>query len=107
MKKYNLEDFTRGWVVGNFAPSIIKTKDFEVMVRHYKPGDFEEKHVHKIANEITIVISGKFKMDGEVLQAGDIIHLLPGNPSDFECLEDGATTVIKTPSVIGDKFLIN
>jgi quercetin dioxygenase-like cupin family protein len=107
MKKYKLDQFTRGWVVGDFEPNIIRSKDFEVMVQYYKKGDVESRHVHKIADEITIIVSGEFKMNGEILKAGDIVHLLPGDATDFECLLDGATTVIKTPSVIGDKFIIN
>ncbi len=107
MKKYKLENFTRGWVVGDFEPNIIRTKDFEVMVRYYKKGDKEAKHVHKLADEITIIVSGKFLMNGELLEAGDIIHLSPNDPTDFECLEDGSNTVIKTPSVMGDKYLID
>jgi quercetin dioxygenase-like cupin family protein len=106
MKKYNLENFTRGWVVGDFEPNIIRSKEFEVMVRYYKKGDREAKHVHKLADEITIIVSGKFLMNGEHLEAGDIIHLSPNDPTDFECLEDGANTVIKTPSVMGDKYLL-
>lgn len=104
MKKYRLENFTRGWIVGVFEPSILKTKDSEVMIRHYKAGDKEAQHTHKIADEITVIISGKFKMNGELLEAGDIVHLAPGEPADFECLEAGANTVIKSPSVMGDKY---
>lgn len=106
MKRFRLEDFTRGWIVGDFAPSILKTKDFEVMVRYYRAGDKEAKHVHKIADEITVIVSGKFKMNGELLEAGDIVHLAHGEPADFECLENGANTVIKSPSVTGDKYLV-
>lgn len=106
MKKYRLENFTRGWVVGDFEPNIIRSKDFEVMVRYYKKGDKEARHVHKIADEITIIVSGRFLMNGEEVVAGDIVHLFPGDPTDFECLEDGANTVIKMPSVMGDKYLV-
>jgi quercetin dioxygenase-like cupin family protein len=104
MKLHNLSSFTRGWFVGDFEPSIIRTKDFECMVHYYKAGDSEARHVHKVADEITVIVHGVFKMSGQRLQAGDIVHLLPGEPADFECLEDGATTVVKTPSVIGDKY---
>jgi uncharacterized cupin superfamily protein len=107
MKKYKLENFTRGWLVGDFEPSIIRTKDFEVMVRAYHSGDKESKHLHKVADEITVIVSGVFLMNGERLSTGDIIHLSPGDPTDFECLEDGSTTVIKTPSMQGDKFIID
>jgi quercetin dioxygenase-like cupin family protein len=106
MKKYKLDTFTRGWVIGDFEPSIIRTKDFEVMVRYYKAGDKEAKHVHKIAHEITIIVSGTYRMNGELLGPGDIVHLSPGEATDFECLEDGANTVIKTPSVMGDKYVL-
>ena len=106
MEKYNLDDFVRGWIVGDFEPNIFRTKDFEFMVRYYKKGDSEEKHVHKVADEITVVVSGKFKMNGEALEKGDVVHLSPGDPTDFKCLEDGATAVVKRPSVIGDKYIL-
>lgn len=106
MTKHQLKNFTRGWIVGDFEPSILKTKDFEFMVRYYESGDTEEKHLHKKADEITVIISGLFKMNNQELQSGDIIHLEPGDAADFECLEDGATAVIKTPSVINDKYIV-
>lgn len=107
MKVHNLErDFIRGWVVGDFDLAILRTKDFEFMVRDYKKGESEPKHVHKIADEITVIVSGKVKMNGVVYSKGDVIHLSPGDATDFECLEDTSTAVIKTPSVIGDKYIV-
>lgn len=106
MKKYNLDLFTRGWIVGDFEPNILKTKDFEFMVRHYKSGESEAKHEHRIADEITVIVSGTFFMNGEKLSTGDIMHIPPGTSADFECLEDGATAVIKTPSIKGDKYIV-
>lgn len=106
MKTYKLNQFTKGWIVGDFSPSIIRTKDFEFMVRSYKPGDSETTHVHKIADEITVIVNGVFLMNGNELTAGDIIHLSPGDSTDFKCLEGGSTAVIKTPSVIGDKYIL-
>ena len=106
MKKYKLYTFTRGWIVGDFEPNILKTKDFEFMVRYYKLGELEAKHEHRIADEITVIVSGKFRMNKEELFAGDVIHLTPGTSSDFECLEDGATAVVKTPSTRGDKYIV-
>jgi len=107
MKIYKLKDFTRGWIVGDFEPSVIRTKNSEFMVRRYKKGDKEPKHVHKIADEITVVIDGEFKMLDKKILPGDIVHLGPGDMTDFECVSDGVTAVWKSPSVIGDKFLIN
>jgi quercetin dioxygenase-like cupin family protein len=106
MKKFNLKDFTKGWIIGNFEPNIVRTKEYEFLVRSYKKGDKEPRHVHKVAYEITVIINGKVKMNGEILSAGDILHLEPGDSSDFECLEDCDTAVVKAPSVIGDKYLV-
>ena len=58
MKVDKLKNFTKGWVVGNFEPSLLKTDDFEVAVKYYKAGDYEEKHYHKVATEITIISEG-------------------------------------------------
>ena len=106
MKIHKLDQFTKGWIVGDFSPSILRTKDFEFMVRSYNPGDSEAAHVHKIADEITVVVNGVFLMNGNKLSAGDIIHLSPGDSADFECIEAGATAVIKSPSVMGDKYIL-
>ncbi len=106
MKKYNLSDFTRGWIVGDFSPTILTTKEFEFAVKNYTTGEHEAKHLHKKAHEITVIVSGKYKMNGELLKSGDIVHLLPEDTVDFECLEGGATAVIKTPSAKNDKYLV-
>ena len=107
MKTYKLQQFTRGWLVGDFEPNIIRTKDFEFMVRSYKEGEKEQAHIHKIADEITVIVSGVFSMNGNIVTAGDIVHLLPGDATDFICIESGSTAVVKTPSVMNDKYLIN
>ena len=39
MKKYNLEDFKLGWIIGNFEPSILRTDQFEVSIKKYKKTD--------------------------------------------------------------------
>src|SRR3989339_10957 len=107
MEIFKLKNFTRGWVAGNFEPAILKTEDFEFAVQYYKKGDTEKAHIHKIADEISVVVYGQFQMNDEILKRGDAIWLKPGDEmTGFECLEDGATAVIKRPSVIGDKHNI-
>lgn len=107
MKTFKLENFTRGWIVGDFEPSIIRTKDFEVAVMYFKKGDKGDKHFHKIAEEITVITSGVFKINNQIFKAGDVILLNQNEVYEEECLEDGSQTVIKTPSAKNDKFLVN
>ena len=105
MKIYELSQFKGGWVVGDFVPTILNSKDFEVAVKSYPAGFCEPKHHHKIAEEITVIASGKAKMQGVVLNAGSIVHLAPSESSAFEALEATITVVVKRPSVPDDKYL--
>lgn len=103
---YYLKDFTRGWIIGQFSPTLLATKDFEFAVKVYKKNDYEPKHYHKQGQEFSVIIQGKFQMNNKTLEAGEIVVLQPGTPADFLCLEDGATAVIKVPSIPGDKFMV-
>lgn len=105
MKIYNLNNFIKGWIIGDFEPSLVKTKDFEISIKEYKLGDVENYHIHKIADEFTCVTSGKIKMNEKIYYKNDIIHIEKGESANFEALEDSITLVIKVPSVIGDKYL--
>jgi len=103
---HNLNQMINGWFVGDFENSALRTKDFEVAVKFYKAGDMEGRHVHQIATEITVILHGQVKMCGQVLQHGDIITLKPGESTAFEAITDVTTVVVKTPSVIGDKYVL-
>ncbi len=106
MKTAKLEDMIKGWFVGNFEPTLLKTNDVEVAVKSYKKGDYEEKHYHKIATEITVIITGKVKMNGIEYKAGDIVVMEPMESTDFECLEDDTqNVVVKYPGANNDKYL--
>lgn len=106
MEIYHLDSMIRGWFVGNFEPSIYKTNDVEVAIKKYNRGDYEEKHYHKIATEITVIIYGRVKMNNVEYKKGDIIVMHPNESTDFECLEDGTqNVVVKYPSVNDDKYL--
>ncbi len=105
MKSAKLESMTKGWFVGNFEPSLYKTNAVEVGVKHYKAGVREAWHYHKIATEITVIVSGRVRMNQREYGAGDIVIIEPGEGTDFEVLEDTATTVVKLPGANNDKYL--
>lgn len=106
MKYEKIENMIRGWFIGNFEPTIIKTTDVEVAVKSYKKGDYESAHYHKIATEITVVVYGKVKMFDKDFFAGDIIIAEPGDITDFSALEDSVCTVVKYPGINADKYIL-
>lgn len=100
-----LNDMTKGWFVGNFEPSLYKTGDVEAAVKFYKAGEAEAAHTHKIATEITVVVSGVVRMNGAEYGAGDIIVMEPGDVTDFYAVTDAVNTVVKLPGASNDKYL--
>lgn len=107
MRKLSLSNMVKGWVIGDFEPSLLKSHQLEVGVKFYNEGDTEDKHYHSLATEITIVSNGSIQMNNNKYFKGDIIIVEQNEPTDFKSLEDNTvTTVIKFPSVVNDKYFI-
>ena len=105
MQVHKLDDMVKGWFVGHFTPTVLTTPQFEVGVKYYKAGEFEAPHHHKVATELTVVVSGRVEMFGREFGPGDIVTVEPGESTGFRALEDAATVVVKTPSLPADKFV--
>jgi hypothetical protein len=105
MKSNNIDKMVNGWFVGNFEPTVLSTNDVEVAVKRYEKNDYEERHFHKVATEITMVVEGKIEMNGSVYQSGDIITIDPFTATDFRALTNVITVVVKHPGANNDKYL--
>lgn len=104
MEIIRIEDFTRGWIIGNFEPSLLKTDKFEVALLTHKAGEVWPKHYHKVATEYNVLVSGKMVIQGKELNSGDVFVFSPGDIADPIFLEDCSVLVVKVPSIIGDKY---
>ena len=105
MKKIKLSDYTRGWLIGDFEPTLYKNKDLEVAVQQYNAGDKEPQHHHKVGTEISIMISGSAYFNKNVLHEGEGIVIYPKEDNVFEAITDCKVLVIKYPSKTDDKYL--
>ena len=106
MRRDRLDTMTKGWFVGDFSPAALRTEACEVAIKYYSAGDHEPAHFHKIATEITAIVSGRVRMSGVEWTAGDILTIEPGEATDFLALTDVVTVVVKTPSAPDDKFVL-
>lgn len=104
MKVGKLDEMVKGWFVGNFTPSLLKTSDVEVGVKSYKAGDSEGLHHHKVATEITVVVAGRVRMREQEYGPGDMILLEPCEATAFEALTDATCVVVKHPGASNDKY---
>ncbi len=106
MRRSSLKDSgARGWFIGDFANAAFPSKDFEICYQK-NPRTQTPSHIHKLAHEITLVISGRQICNGEIFSAGDICILEPGDISQIEYLEETEVVTIKVPSVPSDKHYL-
>lgn len=107
MKKHKLsESGARGWFIGDFPEAVVRTKDFEMNYQMNPKGFDSPIHYHKIVTEVTLVISGRMVVNGELFESGDIFILEPNEINQTTYIEDCATVVAKFPSVPDDKYLV-
>jgi hypothetical protein len=106
MKKYSVSDFTLGWLVGNFEPSLFKNQNLEVGIKRFNAGDTELAHYQLTAHEITVVIAGKIRLGRDTFVENDVIEVFPLEIADFESLTDSILVCIKYPSLPSDKVVI-
>jgi hypothetical protein len=106
MREYQLKDFTNGWFIGNFEPTIYPTNYFEVSVKFFRAGDREPRHKQILATELTVVISGIAQMNSVEFSAGAIIEFGPGEVCEFLSVTDSILVCVKFPSIPNDKILI-
>jgi hypothetical protein len=93
-----------GWFIGDFEPSVLRTKDFEVSVRSYRAGDTHDAHFHAIATEINVVAEGCVIIGKNAYVAGDIFVVDPMETVDPVFTKNTTIVCVKTPSVVGDKY---
>ena len=102
----NISDYLRGWIIGNFEPSIKKETRFEIgLLTHLKMEKWPF-HYHKESIEINILIEGKMIINNIEINKGNIFIF---NKNIIACplfLEDCKILCIKIPSVPGDKYII-
>lgn len=106
MKVKKLSDMHRGWVIGDFDPSLLRTKDFEVGILKHPKGEKWPAHYHKIATEYNILIQGAMRLCDVELVAGDTFILEPNEVADPIFHEDCTIVCVKVPSSTTDKYLV-
>lgn len=96
----------RGWFIGDFEPSILRTKDFEVAYLRHAKGEKWDAHYHAQSVEYNYLIRGAMIMQGTVLVAGDLFVLDKGEVADPIFLDDCELIVVKVPSIPSDKHKV-
>lgn len=110
--KDNLKE--NGWFFGHFMDNpLLKSNDVEVAWQDIsnKKAEPSDKHTHKIAVEINVILSGAIHltMDGKecIVKAGEFYVVYPHVVVDKVWAEENTVDLcIKAPSVSGDKYYL-
>lgn len=105
MRKFKGDDMVGGWFVGNFEPTVYKTKEFEVCYKQHCKGEKWPSHYHN-GIEINYLIHGRMYVNDAFVCAGDVFVLDSGEVVRPEFLDDCELIVVKVPSDPNDKYIV-
>jgi hypothetical protein len=107
VKVFKLENFTNGWFIGDFEPSLLKNSGVEVAVMNKKKGvDVNNFHYHEHCTEINVLVKGKLIVNNKVINENDIFVFEPYVPSICNFVEDCTWIVFKNKPSNNDKVIM-
>ena len=106
IKVYKIEDFTRGWFIGDFEPSILKNTGMELGFMKHKKGETIKFHYHEHCTEINLLVKGKMSNCGKNIEKGDIFVFDKYSPACPIFLEDSEIVCFKSKPSNNDKIIM-
>ena len=105
-RSWHLDDFVRGWFVGNFEPSIVKTDKYEIGLLTHNKGEKWDFHYHKLADEINFLVEGRMRINERLIEKGSLFIIQKNQLTCPDFLENCKILCIKVPSVPTDKYSV-
>ena len=104
MRKFNIKEMHRGWFIGDFLPSVLRTNLFEVGILKHHKGEKWPKHFHAEATEYNVLINGSMTVNNNLIQEGEIFVLEKNEICNPIFHKDCTVLCVKVPSIPGDKY---
>jgi len=105
-QRYNINNYTRGWIIGDFEPCIKRTCDYEIGILSHKKDEKWGFHYHDETREINILLSGIMVINNISIKKDTIFIFEKGMISCPIFLTDCIVLCIKVPSRPNDKIII-
>ena len=96
----------KGWLIGDFTPSILRTTEYEVGLLQHRKGEQWGFHYHHELDEYNILVSGKMVLNGLLMESGDYFMIPKDVIACPKFLEDCIVVCLKAPSKPKDKIII-
>ncbi len=72
MEIRNIDEFVKGWFIGDFEPAALKTNKFEVALQTHVAGEDHDVHYHRESREYNLLISGSMMINKITFHPGDL-----------------------------------
>jgi len=105
-QRTDINDYIRGWIIGDFEPCIKRTNEYEIGILSHKKGEKWGFHYHAETKEINILIQGKMRINNVLVEENTIFIFERNMISCPLFLEDCVVICIKLPSLPNDKVII-
>jgi mannose-6-phosphate isomerase-like protein (cupin superfamily) len=102
----NLQDYHRGWIIGDYEPAVLKTDQFEVGILNHTKGEEWPAHYHEHCDEYNVLLKGEMQINGRTIYENQIFFIPKNILSVPTFIKDCVILCIKTPSVPGDKVVV-
>jgi len=106
MEVYKLKDMKGGWIVGDFFPVVYRPKQGELSVKRHPKNQKWEKHLHKKAVEVNILIRGRMIICGQKLKKGDVFVIKKNEIAEPQFLTNCEIVCFKSGSYKNDKYIV-
>lgn len=106
VSKTTVQNFVRGWIIGDFTPSLHQLKEFEIGILRHKSGEKWPYHIHEEQTEYNYLLKGCMVVNGLEYSSGDNFMFEKGHPAVPIFIEDCTVLCIKFPSLPKDKKII-
>ena len=106
LKRLKLDDFFKGWLVGDFEPNLFRRSDIEVGVHFLESGYVDEPHFHMKSTEFNLVVQGRVKVGEEFFETNEIFVIEPGEHPEVSGQKNSIILVIRDASFPSDKTLV-
>lgn len=106
MEITHLNEFTKGWFIGNFTPSLVQTPFIEVGIVKHKQAEYWPVHKHIASDEVNVLLEGSMTLNKIPLYKNHIFKINKDENSSVEFLTDCSILVIRIPNFKGDKVTL-
>jgi NDP-sugar pyrophosphorylase family protein/mannose-6-phosphate isomerase-like protein (cupin superfamily) len=98
--------FIRGWIMGQFTPSIINNEHVELGILTHNKGEKWGYHYHKECDELNVLLEGSMLMNNREIKKHDIFFIQKKQLGAPIFLENCRVLCIKYPSIPKDKIIV-